>query len=72
MSDTSTATLPPPVRFANYRGDVTHIVGEVKGPNLLGETLTAVSAEYDSAADRTRVGFAFGVHRKAALTGGAK
>ena len=60
MNETS---LPPAVRFANYPGDVTHVVGEVKGPNLLGEVLTAVSAEYDSTADRTRVGFAFGVHK---------
>lgn len=55
--------FPPPVRFANYKGDVTHMVGEVKGPNLLREWFTAVTAEYDSATDRTRVGFAIGVHR---------
>ena len=46
-------------RFANYSGDVTHIVGEIKGPNTWGERMTAVSADYDGAADSTRVGFAF-------------
>lgn len=50
-----------PVRFANYGGDVTHIVGEVKGPNMLGEMLTAVTADYDPETDRTRVGFVYGV-----------
>lgn len=50
---------PPPVRWATYPGDVTHIVGEVKGPNLLGESLTAVTAEYDQAADKARVGFTY-------------
>lgn len=61
MTATTKAT-PKPVRFANYRGDVRHIVGEVKGPNMLGESLTAVTADYDGVADRTRVGFAYGVH----------
>lgn len=50
------------MRYANYNGDVTHIVGEVKGPNTLGEMLTAVSATYDSATDTTRVAFRYGVH----------
>ena len=48
-----------PIRFANYPGDVRHIVGEIKGPNLLREHLTAVDAQYDAVADMTRVGFAF-------------
>jgi len=52
-------TLPAPTRFATYPGDVTHIVGEVKGPNLLGERLTAVTADYDATTDKTRVGFTF-------------
>jgi len=51
--------LPAPVRFATYPGDVTHMIGEVKGPNTLGEPLTAVSAEYDAQTDKTRVGFTF-------------
>jgi hypothetical protein len=57
MSDTK--TLPAPVRFANYPGDNTHIIGEVKGPNTLGEALRAVTADYDPAADTTRVGFSY-------------
>lgn len=48
-----------PCRFATYRGDVRHIVGEIKGPNTIGEHLTAVSADYDETTDRTRVGFAY-------------
>jgi hypothetical protein len=52
-------TSPAATRFATYPGDVTHIVGEVKGPNLLGEWLTAVTADYDAATDKTRVGFTF-------------
>ncbi len=60
--DSTTATIPSASRFANYSGDVTHIVGEVKGPNTLGELLTAVEATYDAEANRTRVGFAYGDH----------
>jgi len=52
-------TAAAPARFATYPGDVTHIVGEVKGPNTLGELLRAETADYDSAADKTRVGFSF-------------
>jgi hypothetical protein len=51
---------PTPVRFANYSGDVTHVVGEVMGPNLLGEMLTAVTADYDPETHTTRVGFVYG------------
>lgn len=50
---------PQPTRFATYPGDVTHIVGELHGPNLLGERLTAITADYDPKADKTRVGFTF-------------
>ncbi|MFE4229165.1 hypothetical protein ACFRJ8_14900 [Arthrobacter sp. NPDC056886] len=52
MSNTS-------ARFATYPGDTTHIIGEIKGPNTWGERLTAVTADYDPAADQTRVGFAY-------------
>lgn len=48
-----------PARFLNYPGNVTHIVGEVKGPNTFGEHLTAVTAEYDAGSNSTRVGFAY-------------
>jgi hypothetical protein len=48
-----------PSRFATYPGDVTHIVGEIKGPNTWGEYMTALTAEHDPATDKTRVGFAF-------------
>ena len=52
-------TAPVATRFATYPGDVTHIIGEVKGPNLLGERLTAVTAEYDAETNKTRVGFTY-------------
>lgn len=55
--------LPAATRFLTYPGDCTHIVGEVKGPNLMGEMLTAVAATYDPETDSTRVGFAYGAHR---------
>lgn len=48
------------MRYGNYNGDVRHIVGEVKGPNTLGEMLTAVAAEYDPETNTTRVTFAYG------------
>lgn len=41
----------------NYNADVRHMVGEVVGPNLFGERFRAVSADYDEATGRTRVGF---------------
>ena len=41
-----------PIRFATYPGNVASIVGEVKGPNLLGEYLTAVTASGDLATDQ--------------------
>jgi hypothetical protein len=66
--DSTTATTPTrliPVRFANYPGDCTHMIGEVKGPNLLGEMLTAVTAEHDTGTDTTRVGFVYGVREVA-------
>lgn len=47
-----------PVRFANYPGKVDP-VGQIMGPNLFGEHLTAVTAEYDEAAGKTRVGFRY-------------
>jgi hypothetical protein len=45
------------VKHANYRGDQTHAVGELMGPGLDGRLWVATGAEYDPAADRTRVEF---------------
>jgi hypothetical protein len=50
---------PSATRFATYIGDATHMVGEVKGPNTLGEPLTAVEAVYDPETNTTRVGFTY-------------
>jgi hypothetical protein len=46
-------------RFATYGGDQRHIIGEVKGPNTMGEMLTAVTADYDADSHTTRVGFRY-------------
>lgn len=43
---------------ASYRGDCSHMVGEVVGPTTYGQMQVAVDATHDAAADRTRVGFA--------------
>lgn len=60
MHDPETGDLiKPAAGHATYPGDCRTIVGEVKGPSLLREYLVAVEAEYDSTADRTRVGFAY-------------
>ena len=50
-----------PTRFATYPGDVTHmaLTAEVKGPNTLGEPLTAITAKYDAKSNTTRVGFTY-------------
>ena len=52
-------TLPPPYRFATYKGDVSEVVGrQVFGPNTMGEFWGAVSAEYPyQGEDKTRLGF---------------
>jgi len=42
---------------ATYRGDVTGIVGEVKGPTTYGSYLVADTAVYDRDTDSTRVTF---------------
>ncbi len=49
--------IPANAGHATYPGNVEDIVGDVKGPNLLGEYLLAVEAEHDPATDKTRVGF---------------
>lgn len=51
-----------PQQFATYPADVRHMIedgGEIVGPNRMGEYLRAVTAEYDEATGKTRVGFAY-------------
>jgi hypothetical protein len=43
---------------ANYPGDQSHIVGEIKGPTTYGTAAVAIGADYDADTDRTRVAFA--------------
>lgn len=45
-----------PIGFATYRGYVDMPL-EPCGPNYMGELMWPVTLEYDSAKDRTRVGF---------------
>jgi hypothetical protein len=48
-----------PTGWANYPGDVRHILDdpEPKGPNYMGELMFPVTADYDPETDTTRVGF---------------
>jgi hypothetical protein len=41
----------------SYNGDVTHIVGETKGPSQDGKMFIATDAVYDSETNKTRVEF---------------
>jgi hypothetical protein len=44
-------------RYANYPSDVTHIIGEVKGPGEDGKAWVATDATYDPDTNMTRVEF---------------
>lgn len=46
-----------PYFYATYRGDCSHIIGEVKGPTTYGQYQEATVAVYYPATDSTRVGF---------------
>ena len=59
-------------RHATYPGNVEHIVGEIKGPNTIGERLTAVEAIYDPEVDKTRVGFAYTTTHEVQAEAGAQ
>ncbi len=48
-----------PLRFANYNGDVRHMLGEIHGPNALGEYMVAVEVTFDDKKNKSRTGFAF-------------
>jgi hypothetical protein len=52
-------TREPLAGFLNYPGNHEYLLGEVRGPNALGEMLTVVSAVYDRRIDKTRVGFTY-------------
>lgn len=56
-------TAPAATTWLNYKGDRTvDVVGQTMGPNLLGEYLTVVTADYNHTTDETRLGLAYGVH----------
>lgn len=50
--------------YANYPGNQTHIVGEVKGPTTYGSMCVATEAHYDQEADTTRVRFDYFVQEQ--------
>lgn len=45
--------------FANYPGDVTDAIGQIVGPNTLGEYVRLVSVDYDATSNRSRAGFSY-------------
>jgi hypothetical protein len=55
MTDTDTRT---PQRFCTYQRAGAELIGQVRGPNMLGEYMVAVSAEPNPEGG-TRVGWAF-------------
>lgn len=44
--------------WLNYRGDLSGSLGEIMGPNLLGEGFVAIECDFDAATGMSRVGFA--------------
>lgn len=48
-----------PIQWANYPNDHRDAIGQVMGPNLFGEFLTVVTAEYDPVNNQTRLGFSY-------------
>lgn len=47
-------------QWATYNGECRESVGEVMGPNTMGEYLTVVEALYDPDSNTTRLGFSYG------------
>jgi hypothetical protein len=56
--------LPQPSTWLNYAGDQRGLIGQVLGPNTLGEFLTVVFCAYDEREQKSRVGLAYGVYVK--------
>lgn len=59
MSVNDTTQRPKPVQWATYNGDCSDAIGEVMGPNTLGEKLQVVAADYDADTGKTRLGFSY-------------
>lgn len=57
-----TPELPRASGWMNYKGDQRSHIGEVKGPNDLNEMMTTTEVQYDPDTNKSRVGFAIGVH----------
>lgn len=54
---------PHPTTHLNYHGDTRGNLGQIMGPNTMGEYLTVVEEVYNPDTDRTRLGLAYGVHK---------
>ena len=55
--------MPEAQQWLNFRGRMTHMIGEVVGPNTLGEFLTCVEVTYDPVQNKTRSGFCYGIYK---------
>jgi hypothetical protein len=44
-------------KYANYNGDVTHMIGDIVGPGTNDKLWTATNATYDPDTNKTRVEF---------------
>jgi hypothetical protein len=54
----------PPQLFLNYPGHTVGQIGQVMGPNLLGEVVTVVSIDrvtFEASPPKTRLGVRFGI-----------
>lgn len=52
---------PAAVRWLNYPGDCRGSIGNVMGPNTIGERLQVVTEEYDPITKTTRLGLTYDV-----------
>lgn len=57
------ADAPFAQKYLNFSGNMVHMIGEVVGPNTLGEFLTCVEVHYDPNTDKTRAGYCYGIYK---------
>lgn len=57
VTEVTQSVRPANAGRAHYRGDRRSAIGQLMGPNLLGELLVVVDATYDLESDRTTLGF---------------
>ena len=54
-------TTPAAVRWLTYPGDRRGSIGNVMGPNTIGELLQVVTEEFDAVTKATRLGLTYDV-----------